>query len=208
MITIPQMKAARAMLGYSQQELADKAGISVATLNNIERGAQRDPKLSTMSAIRRALELGGIEFTDESMGGVGVRMKAAAARFGGKKRVLIVDDNHADRLLFKHWLTPDNDDIPYEIIEAENAKRGFEAFIEHNPDCVILDFHLYGMDGFQLMVEMKKDYPIMPPIIFVTGMHNKALESKVKEQGAHTYLNKNTIVQDTLLCAVRSALKG
>ena len=51
------------MLGWGQKELAHRAGISLATLNNIERCAQRDPKLSTIRAIQAALEAEGIEFS-------------------------------------------------------------------------------------------------------------------------------------------------
>ena len=127
MIIVPQIKAARAMLGLSQQELASKSGISVATLNNIERGAQTDPKLSTLSAIRRALEAGGVEFTDETMGGIGVRLKPNAGH-DGKAKILIIDDSRADRELFKRWLTSSKD-REYHLVEAEDAKTGFEAFI-------------------------------------------------------------------------------
>src|SRR5690242_4201809 len=55
MTTPAQIRAARALLGWKQAELAAKAGISTNTLNNIERGVA-DPKLSTVNAIRRALE--------------------------------------------------------------------------------------------------------------------------------------------------------
>lgn len=204
MIIVAQIKAGRAMVGLSQQELAQKAGISVATLNNIERGAQTDPKLSTLNAIRRALEGCGVEFTDEMMGGVGVRLKSTP-KLNGQATVLIIDDNHADRMLYKRWLGADAEHS-YNIIEAENAKLGFESFIEHNPDCIILDFKMYGIDGFQLIVEMRKDYPVMPPIIFVTGMHDRALEQRVREHNVHDYLNKNTLDQAQLQESVRSAL--
>lgn len=192
------------MVGLSQQELAQKANISVATLNNIERGAQTDPKLSTLNAIRRALESQGVEFTDETMGGIGVRLKAVP-KMHRNPTILIIDDNHADRLLYKRWLGTEPD-TQYEVIEAENAKKGFESFIDHNPDCIILDFKMYGMDGFQLIVEMKKDYPVIPPIIFVTGMHDQTLEQKIRDHHVHAYLNKNTLNETQLKDCVRSAL--
>jgi len=48
------------MLGISQKQLAKKAGVAIATLNNIERGVQTDPKISTIKAIQGALEKDGI----------------------------------------------------------------------------------------------------------------------------------------------------
>tara|TARA_B100001123_G_scaffold445505_1_gene597277 strand:- start:831 stop:1550 length:720 start_codon:yes stop_codon:yes gene_type:complete len=58
------LKAARALLGIRQSELAKSAGISLATLNNFERGIG-DPRVSTIEAIERSLRRGGITFTDD-----------------------------------------------------------------------------------------------------------------------------------------------
>jgi transcriptional regulator with XRE-family HTH domain len=46
----------RTKLGYSQEEVADRAAIHVLTLSNIERGAS-DPRLGTVQRIAQALEL-------------------------------------------------------------------------------------------------------------------------------------------------------
>ena len=62
---VPNMlKAARALLGVRQRELAKAAGISLATLNNFERGIG-DPRASTVAAIERSLARGGITFTGD-----------------------------------------------------------------------------------------------------------------------------------------------
>ena len=58
------LKAARALLGIRQSELAKSAGISLATLNNFERGIG-DPRASTIEAIERTLRRAGITFTDD-----------------------------------------------------------------------------------------------------------------------------------------------
>ena len=54
LITSSQIRAARAIINAKQSELAKAAGISLATLNNIERGVG-DPRTSTLDAIERAL---------------------------------------------------------------------------------------------------------------------------------------------------------
>lgn len=74
MITKDQIKAARAILGITQAELARKAGVSLATLNSIERGVEHDPRVSTLSKIRAALEKLGIAFT-ESGDSLGISLK-------------------------------------------------------------------------------------------------------------------------------------
>src|SRR5690606_34854053 len=92
MITIEQIKAARVMLNLKQADLAKKAGISVATLNNLERGAQTDPKLSTLTSIRETLESEGIEFTNDALGGAGVSLKPKYEN-AMRATTLIIDDN-------------------------------------------------------------------------------------------------------------------
>lgn len=74
MISPQQIRGARAMLGLTQANLAESAGISTTALNNIERGSA-DPKVSTLAAIQRALEAAGVEFIPENGGGPGVRLK-------------------------------------------------------------------------------------------------------------------------------------
>lgn len=77
MIEADQIRAARAMVGLTQAELARAAGLSVTGLNNIERGAA-DPKASTLRAIRGALEEAGVVFFsagETPAGGRGLRLK-------------------------------------------------------------------------------------------------------------------------------------
>ncbi len=65
-ITPRQIRAARAMLEIKQKDLARAAGISLATLNNIERGVA-DPRSSTLAAIERALATVGVEVGDDGL---------------------------------------------------------------------------------------------------------------------------------------------
>ncbi|HAE01327.1 MAG TPA: hypothetical protein DCG04_07675 [Rhodospirillaceae bacterium] len=60
MITTAQIRAGRSLLNIKQSELAKAAGVSLATLNNIERGIG-DPRASTLEALERALFQAGVE---------------------------------------------------------------------------------------------------------------------------------------------------
>lgn len=206
MIVVAQIRAARALLNMKQRELAQKANISIATLNNIERGAQLDPKVSTMKAIQVALEKEGIEFFSDAFGSVGVSVKPI--KFAqGQATILIIDDSKSDRTLYRNWLSK----IPekhYRVVEAADARAGFEAYVEHQPDCIILDFMMYGTDGFQLLASLKRDHDVLPPIIFVTGMHNEVMEESARAQGVFRYLNKQNLSSSEFCGAVESALKS
>ena len=74
MISPEQSRGARAMLGWSQEELSAAAGVAKQTLTDFERGA-RAPYQRTLRDIKEALEEAGIEFIDENGGGPGVRLR-------------------------------------------------------------------------------------------------------------------------------------
>ena len=75
-VSVRQIKAARALVGWSQDDLADKAGISVPTIKRLE-AAEGDigGRAETGAALVAALEKAGVEFIAENGGGAGVRMK-------------------------------------------------------------------------------------------------------------------------------------
>ena len=75
MITARQIRAGRALLGWSQQELADRALLSRNAVAQIERG-EVDPRTSTLQAVRRVLEKGGVTFVAAS-GRLGEGVRAA-----------------------------------------------------------------------------------------------------------------------------------
>lgn len=66
MITIEQIRAARAFLGWSQKELADHADLSQTGIARIENGLHQ-PTLTTMTKIMTAFEDAGIEFTQDGL---------------------------------------------------------------------------------------------------------------------------------------------
>ncbi len=71
-----QSRAARGLMDWSQQALADAAGVGISTVRDFEKG-RRIPHPANLSAIRAALESAGIEFIEENGGGPGVRLRKA-----------------------------------------------------------------------------------------------------------------------------------
>jgi len=60
-ISTAQVRAARALLGWTQQELANRAKVAPSTIADFERG-KRIPVSNNLDAIRAALESNGIAF--------------------------------------------------------------------------------------------------------------------------------------------------
>jgi transcriptional regulator with XRE-family HTH domain len=79
MLTPPQLRAARALVGWSREDLAEKSKMSAQAVREFELGSS-DPKLGTVHKWRRALEAAGVRFIDaDQQGGSGVRFMDAAA---------------------------------------------------------------------------------------------------------------------------------
>jgi DNA-binding XRE family transcriptional regulator len=81
-VTTPaQIRAARALIAWTQADLAKASGVSQITIKKIERGIA-DPRVSTLAAIARAFDGAGIIFLDADdcrPGGPGVRLKKAGS---------------------------------------------------------------------------------------------------------------------------------
>ena len=78
MFTPEQCRAARGLLGWSQQRLADQARVGLVTVHQLEAGISQ-PRRATLQVIQRAFEDAGVEFTDGEQPGVRFS-KAAASR--------------------------------------------------------------------------------------------------------------------------------
>ena len=80
---VRQVKAARALLGWSQQDLARESGVSEPTIGRLEAAdGVLGGRGETAEKIRVALEKAGIEFIDEDRRGVGVLLRKSRRRLG------------------------------------------------------------------------------------------------------------------------------
>jgi transcriptional regulator with XRE-family HTH domain len=66
-ITGQQVKAARALLGWSQEKMAAKADLDTRTVANLE-GGNAQPSVRSVRKIQRALEEAGVEFVEGEFG--------------------------------------------------------------------------------------------------------------------------------------------
>jgi len=76
MLGSAQIRAARALLGWRQQDLSKASGVGTATIRRIEKSdREMTGYVSTMVRIQAALEQAGIQFiNDDEVGGFGLRM--------------------------------------------------------------------------------------------------------------------------------------
>jgi transcriptional regulator with XRE-family HTH domain len=127
-----QIRAARSLIGIKQSDLARGAGISLATLNNIERGVG-DPRTSTLESIERALSGAGIEFSSDAVS-ESVKLRrldrpTAYETLFASQRVL--------ELLGRQALTP----VEKVLLFARRPHEGASAEEEEPRICLLIEGH-------------------------------------------------------------------
>ena len=73
MVTSAQIRAARGLLNWTVRDLAERSGVHRNTVTRVETEATAPGH--SISAIRAALEVAGVEFVAENGGGAGVRLR-------------------------------------------------------------------------------------------------------------------------------------
>ncbi|MCC0808084.1 helix-turn-helix transcriptional regulator [Methylobacterium sp. W2] len=74
MLTPAQSRAARALLDWSQDQLAEASHLGLSTIRDFEKG-RRVPSHNNLAAIVRALEEAGVQFIPANGGGAGIRFR-------------------------------------------------------------------------------------------------------------------------------------
>ncbi len=118
--------------------------------------------------------------------------------------VLIVDDHEfvrmGIRLLLEH---AENVDV---IAEAEDGDAALKAVKLHNPDVVLLDMKMPGMDGWEVTRRLKKIKPNIH-IIVLTATTTDPLPTRLLQLGAMGYLTKDSAAEE-MLQAIQKVSKG
>ena len=78
-----------------------------------------------------------------------------------KKKILVVDDEESIHLLYKEELEEEG----FEVSSALSGEEALEVFDELSPDLVILDINMPGMDGIEVLRQMKQKRPDVPVIL-------------------------------------------
>ena len=70
------------------------------------------------------------------------------------KKILLIDDNLEDRVLYRRFLGQQVGFHQFEITEATSGADGLEQFQLHRPDCILLDNSLPDTDGLAIARKM------------------------------------------------------
>lgn len=110
------------------------------------------------------------------------------------ERILVVDDEAATRRLMEQTLKKQG----YEILTASNGDEGLKKVMDENPDIVLLDIQLPGMDGINVLQkirEINKD----SIVIMATAMDDLKVAVNAMRLGAYDYISKPFHIDDLTL---------
>lgn len=113
--------------------------------------------------------------------------RATQTTSGGRRRVLIADDEPITRTLIKRLLVRES----FEVIEAQNGDEAVALATRERPDLVLLDLNMPIMDGYETIHHLRHDTALTGlPIIVLTAEDGQTIERRVLTMGADDYMIK------------------
>ncbi len=119
-----------------------------------------------------------------------------------KKKVLVIDDQNGIRVLLVEVFNSEG----YETFQASNGKLALEIVADKQPDIVLLDMKIPGMDGLEILKHIKKiDKTIK--VIMMTAYGELDMIKEATDLGALMHFTKPFDI-DELRMAVNNELKN
>ena len=118
-------------------------------------------------------------------------------------KILVVDDDPIEHRLLQALFGRAEG---FEVAHASDGASGLEAVSRENPDAVLLDLQMPGLDGLEVLRRLQADRPFLP-VVMLTGVQDVATALEAVRLGAYHYFTK-PFQGDQLLLTVRHALEG
>ncbi|RED48592.1 sensor histidine kinase [Aestuariispira insulae] len=119
--------------------------------------------------------------------------------------VLIIDDDHLDRLVIKKALIDSGRRV--EILEADRLETAEEILEQRSPDCIFLDYLMPDGSSLSFLETLQADFKNRYlGVILITGQGDEEVATTAMRLGAIDYLPKDRMTPDKIMAAVRQAL--
>ena len=103
------------------------------------------------------------------------------------QRILVVEDNPLNLKLVRDVLTA----FGYEVVEAKSGEEGVELAGTCDPDLVLMDLQLPGIDGYEALRLLRQDPRLGGvPVVAVTAFAMKEDRERTAREGFDGYLGK------------------
>lgn len=121
-------------------------------------------------------------------------------------RILIIDDDRADREIYKRCLALSASG-KFDFAEADSAAAGFQMSQSWPADCILLDYNLPDQDGLEMLRWLRGSTGRAPcAIVMLTAFGGEELAVKAMKAGVTDYLPKGRVAADTLSHTIVNAI--
>ncbi len=120
---------------------------------------------------------------------------------GAKANILVIDDEETIRSLFKETL----EELGHRVLAAGTGAEGLELVKQQDFDLVFLDLKMPGMDGAEILRQIKTIKPGLP-VTIITGYPDSDMMARALAQGPFGLMNKPFNESD-IADAVKSFLR-
>src|SRR6476660_3037621 len=100
-------------------------------------------------------------------------------------KILVIDDQQGIRNLLDTLLRRKG----YDVILAENRRKGLELFRREHPDVIVLDLKMPEMDGIEVLEQVRSLNPDQH-VIILTGAGTPEMEQRVYALGVYEFVHK------------------
>ena len=123
-------------------------------------------------------------------------------------KILIVEDNEADRVFLEHQINRLDSDV--QTHAAINGKEALTSIANNDYDLIFLDYMLPDMDGLDVLKAVyDHENDLAPcPVIMLTGQSRKDIMLEAIRYGAQDYITKDDISMDVLNVTILKAKHG
>jgi two-component system chemotaxis response regulator CheY len=108
-------------------------------------------------------------------------------------KILVIDDSSLSRRLMRRIL----EEASYEVIEAGDGFAALEIFSLENPQLVMLDLTMPGINGFEVLKQLKNINPNVKVIVASADVQSMTRDLAFRE-GADGFINKPFIAEEIL----------
>jgi len=115
-------------------------------------------------------------------------------------RILIIDDDPAGTDILEMLLSPTQAIIQH----AYNGESGITSAKEFDPDIILLDYMLPGMDGLQTTKALRK--VIAAPILIISVLDDPTILARVLDEGADDFLIK-PVSREVLIAHINNLVR-
>ena len=119
------------------------------------------------------------------------------------KKILVIEDEKTLRFLATKILAEEG----FDVDEAIDGEQGIEKAKKNKPDLILLDLRLPGINGFDVLTEIKKDANLeSTKVIILSNLGQKEEIEKGMRLGAVDYMIKAHFTLDEIVNRVKRVL--